>query len=89
MIGAALDLVLLLVAAEAAALAVHHRRTRRGVAPRRLVPNLVAGFCLVLAARLCLPGGAPPAPAAQLAAAAALFAALLAHLVDLAVRWRD
>ena len=88
MIAIALDLILLLVTAEAAALAVHHHRTGRGIAPRQLVPNLAAGFCLVLAARLCVPPVAPT-PAAQLAAGAVLFAALLAHVIDLAVRWRD
>ena len=90
MIAATLDAVLILVVMEAVALALHHRRTGRGVAPRHLFPNLAAGFCLTLVARLCAAGGgAPPASRVTLAAVGAvLFAALLAHLLDLAVRWR-
>lgn len=53
-----------------------------GVAPRELIGNLVSGACLMLAVRAAL----LDAPWQQLAAW--LLLSLLAHLADLALRWR-
>lgn len=76
------DAVLLLVMVEAVALALWHRRTGRGPEPRHLLPNLAAGFCLLLALRLGLTGGGSATLALCLAGA------LVAHLADLRIRWR-
>jgi len=54
----------------------------KGVAPFSLLPNLASGMCLLLAMRLALSG------AWWGFAGAALFAALLFHLADLARLWR-
>jgi hypothetical protein len=75
------DLILVLVAAEALALFAYHRCTGRGIAPRGLIANLLAGAFLLLALRGALVGadwvwiGLP------------ISAALLAHLSDLRHRW--
>jgi hypothetical protein len=83
-LGAGLvDAILLLVILEASVLAFLHQRRGLGPAPGRLLPNLAAGFCLLLALRLAL------AEARGVAVAAALAAALVAHVVDLMLRWRD
>ena len=87
MIALATDCILALVVAEAAALVLLHRRTGQGVKPAYLLPNLAAGFFLVLATRLAASGSTQGA-AGQAAIGAVLFAALLAHLLDLAARWR-
>lgn len=79
--GRMIDFILVLVALEAVALLMYHRRTKRGVAPAALLFNLAAGACLLLAARGALTGAAWPW------VAAALFGALCAHLLDLAQRW--
>lgn len=77
--GRIVDLILLLVALEALWLAWWLRR-RGGVL--RLLPNLVAGACLLLALRAGLTG----AGGAWLGAA--LLCAFAAHLADLAIRLR-
>lgn len=64
-------------------LSVHNRVTGRGLSPRRLAPMLGAGVGLAWAALAASNGGAP------WQIAAALVLALAAHLVDLAVRWRQ
>lgn len=76
-----MDAILGLVVLEALALALYHRVTGGGIAPRRYLANLAAGFALLLAARLALGG----APSWQLAAC--LLASLCAHLLDFAGRW--
>lgn len=78
-----LDGVIALVLLEMAALLAWHQRTGRGLAPRALLPNLLAGLCLMLALRGALVG----AHAAWLLAAMA--AAGLAHVADLRQRWAD
>jgi hypothetical protein len=78
--GQLIDSILVIVALEALLLSLWHRRTGRGLAPRQLLPNLLAGGSLLLALRLGLAG----APAYWLAAA--LLLALLAHLTDLYLR---
>ncbi len=94
MIATALDAILAMVVIEATALSLYHKRTGQGIAPRSLLPNLAAGFCLTLAARLCLATTSADAAALEyarstpLAVGATLLAALVAHAFDLADRWR-
>jgi hypothetical protein len=80
--GRVLDLILLLMLAEATLLGALHWRTGRGIAPLDLCLNLAAGALLVLAVRAALVSPDPLAPAPFLGAA------LVAHLGDLARRWR-
>ena len=82
MIATALDAILVFVIVEGIALVLLFRRTGRGIAPRRLLGNLAAGFFLMLAVRLALAqtGDGP--------IAACLLGALAAHVGDLAMRWR-
>ncbi len=86
MIAVALDGILLLVPVEALALVALHRLTGVGIPSRRLLGTLAAGFFLMLATRLAL--GAGGSVAAQALVAACLLAALVAHVVDLTLRWR-
>lgn len=81
--GRIVDLILLLVVAEALALVVLHRVTRRGVAPGKLLANLLAGGFLLLAVRSGLVGAGWPVMAGWLGLS------LLAHLADLRARWQD
>jgi hypothetical protein len=78
-----IDLVLLLVAVEFAVLAFWHARRRQGIAARDLLPNLLAGASLLLAARSAFTGAPWPWTLGWLALA------LLAHATDLARRWRS
>ncbi len=80
--GRIVDLILLAVVVEAVALAL--LRSKFGIGPGlvRMLANLIAGVCLMVAVRLALTGE----PWNQVAAA--LLAALIAHLADLAGRWR-
>jgi hypothetical protein len=80
--GRFVDLILMLVAIEAVFLVLYWRSTRRGIAPMDLLPNLLAGAFLLLALRLALGGAGWALCCASLAAAG------LAHLVDVARRWR-
>ena len=52
-----------------------------------MIGNLGAGFCLAAALRCALLGGTPSA-SLQAGIAALLAAAGLAHLADMAARWR-
>jgi hypothetical protein len=81
--GRIVDLILGLMLLEALVLLAYRRRTGRGIAPGNLVVSLLAGALLLLALRLALTGEVWPAIAACLALA------LVAHLWDLARRWRD
>ncbi|CAL8977144.1 hypothetical protein RHODGE_RHODGE_00394 [Rhodoplanes serenus] len=80
--GRVIDLILILVVIEAVGLAVLARLTRRVPRIGTLLPNLAAGACLLLAVRAALAGAAWPW------VAAALLAALVAHLADLGTRLR-
>ena len=80
--GRLIDLILVLVLIEAVAIGLYWRVSGRGIAPRDLLPNLVAGACLLLALRLVLAGSDWPVVCAMLALAG------LASAVDLARRWR-
>ncbi len=68
------DFILVLVVIEAVVLSVLGRAT--------ILPNLLAGFMLLIAMRLALADAALPWVGASLLAAG------LAHLVDLRQRWR-
>ncbi|MFO1160365.1 MAG: hypothetical protein U1E60_16115 [Reyranellaceae bacterium] len=79
--GRVVDLILVLMIAEAVVLGLLYRRTGRGVALRALAGVLLAGGFLLLALRAALTGAAWPWVAAF------LVLGLLAHLADLAARW--
>lgn len=76
-----IDLVIAFTLVECAALALYHRATGRGVAPREFAMNMVSGLCLMLALR-CL---AHDAGATWIALF--LLAAGVAHGTDLWMRW--
>lgn len=80
--GRIVDVVLALMALEAAGLALYRRRTKRGVPLPALLANLGAGAALLLTLRAALTG------AAFGTIAALLLLALLFHVADLAARWR-
>lgn len=80
--GRVVDLILALMAVEGTVLAVHHRRTGRGIPLPDLAVNLAAGACLLLALRAAL------TDAGWTGTAAWLGLALAAHLADLGRRWR-
>jgi hypothetical protein len=76
------DAILLLVVVEAVALTIYQRITGSGVPVALLLTNLAAGFFLLVGIRVALshPNGWLLAPV--------LLAAGLAHIADLALRWR-
>ncbi|MCW2273053.1 hypothetical protein GJ654_02975 [Rhodoblastus acidophilus] len=78
-----IDLALVLIVVEGVALLVYRAKTGKGPAPRGLIANFAAGACLLLVARALLTG------AGGLATLAALTGALVAHVVDLALRWES
>jgi hypothetical protein len=80
--GHVVDLIIAFMAIEAVVLLVWRKRTGGGIAPGPLVASLLAGFFLLLALRSALTG----APWSM--AALWLVAALVAHLADLAGRWK-
>jgi hypothetical protein len=80
--GRLVDLILVVVAIEAAFLAIYWRSAGRGVSPGDLLPNLCAGTFLLLALRLSLGDASWEFCCGSLAAAG------VAHLVDLNRRWR-
>ncbi len=70
------------MAVEAVALVVLHRQTGRGLPPRDLLPNLLAGACLVAAA------GALAREFWWGWVGALLLAGGVLHAIDLSGRWR-
>ncbi len=78
----AVDLIVALMVLEAIGLAAYRAWTGRGPPIDQLLPTLLAGMCLFLALRAVLAGLAWPW------VAVCLGAALIAHLADLAQRWR-
>ena len=80
--GRLVDLILLIVAIEAIVLIVYWRATGKGIAPRNLLPNLIAGALLLLALRLTIAG------AGWMAICGCLAAAGVANVVDVMRRWR-
>lgn len=81
--GRIVEAILALMVLEAIALAIYRRRTGRGVPPRALLINLGAGAALLLTLRAAMTGASTPVIAAL------LFLALVFHVADLAMRWRD
>ena len=79
--GRLVEVVLAGMALEALVLVGLRRVTGRGIAPAELCVNLAAGAALMLAVRAALRG-------ALGSVALWLCAALAAHVVDLALRWR-
>ncbi len=73
-------IILFLVAIEAAALIVFHRKTRRGIPYTPLIANLIAGGCLMLAIRSALLDQSWPWIGCFMALA------LVAHLIDFGTR---
>ncbi len=80
--GTAVDLILVFMLLESILLAVHRKRTGRGIALIDLAAMLLAGAFLLLALRAALTG------ASWTWIAVWLLAALVAHLFDLLRRWR-
>jgi hypothetical protein len=76
------DLVLMVVGLELLGISLYWHMTRRGIAPARLLPNLLAGAALLLALRLALSDFAWPWYTACLAIAG------IANVADLRQRWR-
>jgi hypothetical protein len=81
--GRVVDLILALMAVEAVVLLTYRIATGRGIPPAGLATNLVAGALLLLALRSVLIGSLWIWTAVWLACA------LLAHIADLAQRWRN
>lgn len=81
-IAQVIDLVIAFTLIECAALALWHRFTGKGVAPRDFAMNMVSGLCLMLALR----GLAHDVGAAWVASC--LLAAGVAHGTDILMRWR-
>ncbi|BAU93950.1 hypothetical protein MPPM_5345 [Methylorubrum populi] len=80
--GRIIDVILVLVAVEALVLLGVRLRWGRGPAPLALLSNLASGAALMLALRAALTGAPWPNLAAW------LVVALVAHLAELAVRFR-
>jgi hypothetical protein len=80
--GHVVDILLVLLAAEAAGLVLWHRRTGGGVPPADAATFLLSGVFLMLALRCALVGAWWGWTAACLAAGG------LAHVADLRRRWR-
>lgn len=80
--GRIVDLILVLVIIEGALLIAVRAKTGRGPSPSQTAANLAAGASLMLAVRSAL------VAAHWSETALWLLVGLLAHLVDLAVRWR-
>ena len=80
--GRLIDIILIIVAIEAAAFLWMWRRFKGGIAPVDLLPNLCAGAFLLLALRVTLAGRG------WMLACGCLAAAGVAHLTDLHRRWR-
>ena len=83
MLVAVVDGLIVLVLLEALALWAWHRRSGAGLAPRELLPNLLAGAALMAALRCAL------TPGLLLPALACLGAAGIFHAVDLRCRLAD
>ena len=80
--GLIVDLIIVFVLAEWAAIVLFRVRSGKGIPALEITANLLAGILLMLALRAALVG------ASWHWIAAALTAALAAHLGDLSQRWR-
>jgi len=79
--GRVIDLILIIVLAEAAGLMLLRWATGRGIAPSALIANLAAGAFLLAALRIGMSGAGDGWIGLCLALA------LAAHLTDLRARW--
>jgi len=79
--GRVIDLILGLMALEVLVLAALYYLRGKGIPPRRLLPNLLAGAFLMLALRASLTNAGTTVIGGWLALG------LLGHLADLALRW--
>lgn len=77
------DLILAMTALECVGLLAYTAWTGRGIAAPDLLPNLLAGACLILALRLAASG------AEWTVVGPCMLASLAAHLADLKRRWRN
>lgn len=80
--GRIIDIILGLMLLETVVLMGIYMATGRGVAPRALLPFMAAGVCLMLALKVTLTDGSWHAVAGLLSLA------FIAHLADIALRWR-
>ncbi|NEX18092.1 MAG: hypothetical protein C1943_16155 [Halochromatium sp.] len=81
--GRIIDIIILLVVLEIAALLSLHRITGRGPKPQALLPTLASGLLLMLALRAAI------ADLRWEFIALPLTLALITHLTDLVQRWRE
>ncbi|WP_462322031.1 hypothetical protein [Halochromatium sp.] len=81
--GKIIDIILMLVLVEMAALEIVYRITRRAPSLMQLLPNLAAGFLLLLSLRAAI------ADLSWYLIALPLGLALIAHGFDLMERWRS
>jgi hypothetical protein len=81
--GTAVDWILGLVIVEGALLVAYRQITHRGLTASSVLSLLVPGACLLLALRCALTN------VAAVWMAAWLLAAFVAHLADVALRWRS
>lgn len=80
--GRIIDVIVLAMMVEGIVLAAVQARTGRGLGTRPLLTTLASGAALMLAVRAALVG------AGWAVVSVCLLAGLVAHLVDLASRWR-
>jgi hypothetical protein len=80
--GRVVDAILVLMVIEACALWFWRKRVGRGPSLVALLPNFAAGACLLMALRAAVTNSGTGLIAGW------LFGALVAHLADLASRWR-
>ncbi|MBK5937810.1 hypothetical protein CCR96_00635 [Halochromatium roseum] len=80
--GRIIDVIILLVMLETAALLAYRRITGRGPRPQALLPTLASGLLLILALRAAI------ADLRWEFIALPLTLALVTHLLDIAQRWR-
>ena len=78
--GALIDTIIVITLAETAVLLVYHHKTKRGLAPRDYLLNVMSGLCLMLALRCAVMGSG------WYLIALFLTAAGLAHAADIARR---
>ena len=78
--GGLIDTIIAITLLEVAALLVYHYQTKRGLAPRDYLLNVVSGLCLMLALR-CTVQASP-----WYVIALFLMAAGVAHVADIALR---
>jgi hypothetical protein len=76
-----IDFIMCLIGVEAIALSAFNMITGRGIAPTKIIANLLAGFALFFALRVVISGGP------WILVGLCLFASLVAHLSDLSIRW--